>query len=416
MLNDLIKKFTALQDEIKRIWDEAGADVNFDNVKAISGTTIEKLAAIEKMQADANDQWDVIEKMQKAQKSHEDLDGKTRAPAPGEKMVHADPGAAPERKSFSQLLIGDEYKSWVAARSEGGPNSKSTLDYSIPNFGIRELKTLFQTSAGWAPESIRIPFVAEAVTQPPMVIDIVPSGVTGQAAVVYMRETTRTHASAEKAEGAAFAESTFVLTQDTQTVRKITDSVPVTDEQLEDVAQAESYLGERLRFGLRQRLSSQIINGDAIAPNMEGILTMGGIQTQAKGADPTPDAIYKAMTLVRVTGRAEPTHVVLHPNDWEAIRLLRTADGVYIWGNPSEAGPERIWGKPVIQSTEETQNTGLVGAFSPQYIMLFDRRGVDVQVGYRGNQFTEGEKTIRADLRAALVGFREAAFCTVTGI
>jgi len=119
---------------------------------------------------------------------------------------------------------------------------------------------------------------------------------------------------------------------------------------------------------------------------------------------------------VRVTGRAIPTHVLLHPIDWEKIRLLRTADGLYIWGNPSESGPERIWGWPVVQQDILAAGTGFVGSFQPQWVSLFERRGVDVQVGYSGTQFLEGKRTVRADMRFALVFFRPAAFSKVTGL
>ena len=64
-----------------------------------------------------------------------------------------------------------------------------------------------------------------------------------------------------------------------------------------------------------------------------GVLSTVGIQTQAKSTDPTPDAIYKAMTKMEVVGQAMPSAVVLHPNDWQEIRLLRTTDGIYIWGH-----------------------------------------------------------------------------------
>jgi HK97 family phage major capsid protein len=272
------------------------------------------------------------------------------------------------------------------------------------------------TSAGWAPESTRTGVVVDDITRPVQISDIMPMGRTGMAAVVYMEETTRTHSAAETTEGAAYPESAFVLTQRSSTVRKIADSIPVTDEQLEDVAMVESYVEGRLNFGVQQRVDYQLLQGDGIAPNLQGILNTPSIQTQAKGADPVPDAIYKAMTLVRVTGRAAPTHVCIHSNDWQAIRLLRTTDGLYIWGSPSESGPERIWGLPVVQNEVNTENTALVGSFLLPWITLFERRGVIIERGFVNTQFTEGEQTIRASGRWALVVYRPEAFCTVTGI
>ena len=122
------------------------------------------------------------------------------------------------------------------------------------------------------------------------------------------------------------------------------------------------------------------------------------------------------MTKIRVTGRAIPTHHVMHPTDWQNVRLLRTVDGVYIWGNPSEAGPERLWGLPVVQCDADVAATGYVGSFLPAFVTLFEKRGIDVQIGFVGTQFTEGKRTVRADMRAALVFTRPAAFCSVTGL
>ena len=310
-----------------------------------------------------------------------------------------------EAKSLGQMFVeSDVYKQYKIDKRKG-----------VPAVFKVDLKTLFLTTAGWAPESTRIDRVIDAVTRPIQLLDLIPVSPTEQASIVYMEETTRTHASAEVAEGAAYAEDTFALTERTNTVRKIASNIPVTDEQLDDESQVRSYLDARLRFGLRQRLDLQVINGNGTPPNLEGILNVTGIQTQAKGTDPTFDAIHKALTLVRVTGRSNPNAVVIHPTDWEQIRLTRTADGIYIMGNPALAGPMTLFGLPVTLQDAVTAGTGLVGDFA-NFSHIYDRRGVEVTVGFVADQFKEGEATLRADMRVAFVVFRPAAFCTVTGI
>ncbi|WP_425154698.1 phage major capsid protein [Candidatus Palauibacter sp.] len=278
-----------------------------------------------------------------------------------------------------------------------------------------DVKALFETGAGWEPESVRTGMVVEAVTRPIQVLDLIPGGVTGQAAIVYMEETTRTHAAAETAEAGEYPESEFVLTERSSPVRKIADTVPVTDEQLEDVEGVRSYLDNRLRFGLRQRLDNQILNGDGTSPNLRGILNVAGIQTQAKSTDPTFDAFHKAITKVRLTGRANPSGIVMHPNDWQDIRLTRTADGVYILGNPAERGAMTLFGLPVALGDVIAEGTGIVGDFA-NFSQLYDRRMIEVQVGYVDAQFKKGQQTIRADMRVAFAVYRATAFCTVTGI
>jgi HK97 family phage major capsid protein len=276
------------------------------------------------------------------------------------------------------------------------------------------LKTLMETTAGFAPEAVRTGLLVEAATRPIQVLDLIPTRPISQNADKYMEETTRTHSAAEKAEGVAYAESVFVWTERTQLVEKITDSIPVTDEQLEDASQVAGLLDSRLRFGLRQRLDLQVLVGDGTSPNLKGILDHS-IGTQAKGVDPTFDAAYKALTAVRVTGRAVPNAFIYHPNDWQDVRLMRTADGQYIMGNPSQPGATTLFGLPVVVSDAITENTALTGDFA-NFCYIGERRGIEVAVGYVGDQFKEGKRTIRADLRACMTVTRAAAFCKITGL
>ena len=414
-LKEMRELRTTSEEALAKVFEEAKSeDGNLDftkveclgkDVKGNSVAVAEKVRGMNDELTEIAKDIETLEAGDAAHQSHlERIKANRTVPHPG--TSEGGKSAQPEQiKSFGQQVIEhDTFKEWLAG------NKSSPIE--LPDYG---LKTLFETSAGWAPESTRTGLLIEGRTRPIQVTDLIPAGQTGMAAIVYMEETTRTHIAAERAEGAAYAEDTLALTEQSSTVRSIGTSIPVTDEQLEDVAMVEAYLNQRLRFSCRQRLDGQLLTGDGNAPNLRGILNTGSIQTQAKGSDPTPDAIYKAMTLVRVTGRAMPNAVIFHPNDWQAIRLLRTADGVYIWGSPSDSGPERIWGLPIVQTDAETENTALVGDYA-NFCMLFERRGVEVKIGLDASDFTTGKQHMRASLRAAFVVFRPTAFCTVTGI
>ena len=421
-MKELIEKRKELEAKsgiLSAVFKQAGDPIDLSKVKTIgdldvkSYTTVQISEEIRKLNDELTELGKEVDMLAQVEKAAQDVkEVQDRIKNPASFVTHPTPDApsSDQKSGFKGLgdaiVASDLFKTHQSGTMEAG---------EVQGFGLKELKTLFQTSAGWEPESTRIGRLVDAVTRPIQVIDIIPSGQTGQASIVYMEETTRTHGAAERAEAAAYAESTFALGEKTSPVRSIGDSVPVTDEQLADVPQVQSYLNQRLAFGVRQRLDGQILNGDGTAPNLRGILNTTGIQTIAKGSDPVPDAIYKALTKIRVTGRAMPSHVLVHPNDWQAVRLLRTSDGLYIWGSPSESGPERIWGLPVVQTDVLTENTALVGDF-PNFCQLFERQGLDVRLGFVNDDFTKGKQTIRAGMRVAFLVYRATAFSTITGI
>jgi HK97 family phage major capsid protein len=311
-------------------------------------------------------------------------------------------------KTIGELFAeSKEYKTHVGQHN--GEN-KYKVDFPTVDF-----KTLMTTTAGFPPESTRSGDVVPSAQRQVVFTDILPSRSTTQNSYVFMEETTFTNNAAERNEGAALAESALAFTERTSPVRSIGTFIPVTEEQLDDVVGIQAIVNNDLLLMYRLREESQLLVGDGNAPNLTGFLNTGSIQTQAKGADVVPDAVHKAITKVRVTGRARPTHVVMHPNDWQDIRLLRTAEGVYIWGSPSDSGPERIWGLPIVVTDAITENTALVGDFFG-YSYLVRRQGATIEVGLINDDFQKLRKSIRIAGRVGLVVRRPQAFCTVTSI
>jgi HK97 family phage major capsid protein len=400
-------KLEAKRKELAEIFSEAGPEIDLGKVKSVKGTTHDKAARIRELNDEQTDLAKEVEGLLGVQKAAE------RAKTPEDRHAgYAEAGedegqrynGGQRQKSFGELFTASD-----AFKLKSGPIGPET------NIDV-ELKTLMTTAAGYAPEVTRSGRLVEFATRPLQVAEIIPQTTTSQAAVQYMEETTFTNAAAETAEGGTYPEAALAYTEQTSLVRKISVFLPVTDEQLDDEPRIRGVIDNRLPFMVRQRLDSQILVGNGTAPNLKGILNVSGIQTQAKGTDPTPDAVYKAMVKVMVTGQANPDTVVFNPNDWQDVRLLRTADGIYIWGNPSDAGPERIWGLRAVMAQAMTADTALVGDFG-NYAELSVRRGVDVQVSNSHSTFfVEGKQAIRADMRVALVVYRPAAFATVTGI
>ncbi len=403
-LDEAQGKLDHARKQLHEVFTEAGPEFDMTKVKSIDGDNHAKVEWIRAKNAEIDDLAAKVEGLQQVAKAADrvrEYDGQGQHGEPGAETGQG--GTSGRVKSFGELFT--DSLAYKGKKGPVGPEARLDVD----------LKSLLDTSTGWAPADVRGPRVVDYATRPIQVADIIPSTTTNQSSITYMEQTGFTNNAAEVAEGGPYAEAALAFTERTSPVRKIGVWLPVTDEQLEDVPQVRGYINNQLPFMVRQRLDSQILVGNGTAPNLRGILNTSGIQTQAKGGDPVPDAVYKAMTKVKVTGQAMPNAVVMNPADWQDVRLLRTTDGIYIWGSPSEAGPARIWGLPVVEAQALTENTALVGDFS--FSELANRRGIDVQVSNsHADFFITGQQAVRADIRVALVIYRPAAFATVTGI
>ena len=417
-LVEIREELTEKRKYLHDLWQEAGPDIDMGRVTSLHGDSEAKVAEFQRLQRELtdlgqkHDRLALIEAMANQNETEYKLltEPVGGVPMPGgSSNGHRTGAALPyQPKRLRQYIA--EHKGYKEFRA----GQRSTVVLDIPEYDFKTLITLTTVNA----QTSRLAPIDMALEER-TVSDLMGQGSTDNNTIEYYEETTFTNNAATVAEGVAKAESAIAWTLRTENVRKIAHWIPATKESLDDVSFLESTIRTRLAFGVQRTEEAQLLTGDATGTNLRGLINRVGIQTQAKGADPTPDAIYRAMQKVRGaagSGFAEPDAVVLHPNDWTDIKLLRTTDGIYIWGNPSAEGPDLIWGKQVRQTTGMTEGTGLTGAFRA-HAQVIRREGVTVTLSTEhASYFIENKVAILAESRLALAVFRPSAFATITGI
>jgi len=396
------------------LFTEAGPDMDMDKVTSISGTSVEKVTEIRRRTAELSA---LGAERDTAAELHTAAEAARKAVSSLPVPVTRDPLApGQERAAVKSLEERIMQSPAIKAHTERGMGMKELAAAGMPFLELTpaEYKALITLST-ISPQNERRPAIVEMALENRTVADLLMDGTTNRPTVEYYEETTVTNAAAPVAEGVVKPESTFAWTLRTEPVSKIGHWVPITDEALSDVPALESMVNNRLSWGVRRAEENQILNGSGTAPALRGILNRAGLQTQAKGTDPIYDAIFKGMQKVRNVGFADPTSVVVHTDVWTLIRLTRTADGLYIYGNPMDAGPERIFGLPIRQTSLMPVNTALV--LSREYAQVTRRTGITVTASSENStNFVENKLTLLAEERIALEVYRAAAFCSVTGL
>lgn len=401
------KKLDAKRAEVASAWAEAGDDYNMDKVKSLHGDSQAKVEWFRARHEEIDALKDKVEEL-KVKKRNAEI-----AVEDPERVEAGDGAGEPQRKSKSLGRAFVESAAFTGFSAGQGPTA--ALDIDIRN-------TLFETTAGWAPEATRTGYVDLSPERRATVVDFVPQVPTTQSSEVFMRETTFDDSNvAEKAEGTTFGEAALALTQVSLPNQKIPVWLPITDEQLEDVDKAEAYVDGRLRLMIRKRLDRQMVAGDGIAPNLEGTENVSGIQTQAKGADPLLDALKKLIDKIsddndNSGGDADPSVIFIRQAKWQAVELLRTSEGTYIWGDPSRGGPNRAWGVPVVPTNAVTATKAVAGDYQT-HSYLAVKRGIDVQISNSHSDFfINGKLAVRGDIRVCMVHLRPSGFGVVTGL
>lgn len=216
-------------------------------------------------------------------------------------------------------------------------------------------------------------------------------------------EATTVRASASVAEGAVFPESTAKFVEYTIPIRKIGDTLPVTEEFGEDVALAAAELERFVSINVETQIDAQLINGSGTSEQLSGLLLQAPDYTPLASA--IADAnIYDLCRKMRTTivknrgSKYSPDIVVANSDTIDRYMLKKDANNNYMFR--LELG-NNIGALTIVEDNNMPDNQLIVG--DRRFATIYEKGGVVLSEGMINAQFISDSKTIKARKRMAML-------------
>lgn len=251
--------------------------------------------------------------------------------------------------------------------------------------------------------------------------DLIRSGPTGLNSIPYIVEhtpATDETGATTVSEASAKPEVTMEFDRVNATVEKIAAWLQITEEAYNDAPTLRAYIDGRLAYMLAFREEAQLLSGNGTSPNIKGILSFSGVQTQNAVAEDLAGTIGLAMAKVEnVDGYADG--VAINPiTFWTGVveRHSSQIDGSMTGnGNLPFAAPDLpIFGATTIRTRGLAANKALVGCYG-MGAQIFDRARPTIKsTDSHASLFISNTLVILAEERLALAVHRPDFFVDTT--
>lgn len=212
-------------------------------------------------------------------------------------------------------------------------------------------------------------------------------------AIEWVQEKLFTNnAGPQNGEGTAKPESAITFEKKTSPVEVIAHWIPISRQVLADAPQLAGIINGRLRYGVKLKEDAMLLHGDGTNGNLLGLVpqatafSTAGMPVVAAGA-PAHTAIDKLRWAFLQVSKAQypATFAALSLDDWAIIQMMKTTDGAYIFGTPTDGAAPRIWGKRVVESHGLAAGDFVAG--SGFAATIYDREEVTVRVAEQHADF-----------------------------
>jgi len=262
---------------------------------------------------------------------------------------------------------------------------------------------------------------------PPLtVLELISMSTTDATSVKWIRENVFTNAAAEVAESAQGAEvtkleSALTLEPVTFDVTTIAHWMPASKQSLRDVAGVKSLIDAKLEWGLRRRLAKQVINGDGIGPNLQGICNTPGVghidRAVVTTAETLMEAIYDGSVTIGDAYGETPSVCFVNRADYKLLRFARgneggAGTGSYIFGPPTSQNPIEVENCLVLPNFDLPASTSIMGIWREFAVWMHEGITIGMSDSH-ADYYVKNLVAILAEFSAAAGAMETVAFCEI---
>ncbi|WP_373962493.1 phage major capsid protein [Kosakonia sacchari] len=303
-----------------------------------------------------------------------------------------------EKKSFSERAAEELTKSWNG--------SKSLFDAKTFNKSLGS----DAGSAGSLIQPMQVPGIVMPGLRRLTIRDLLAQGRISSNSLEYVREELFTNNADVVAEKALKPESDITFSKQTANVKTIAHWIQASRQVMDDAPMLQSYVNNRLLYGLALKEEEQLLNGDGSGDDLEGInhvATAYDASLNVAG-DTRADIIAHAIYQVSES-EFSASGIILNPRDWHNIALLKDNEGRYIFGGPQAFTSNIMWGLPVVPTKAQAVGSFTVGGFD-MASQVWDRMDATIEVSREDrDNFVKNMLTILCEERLALAHYRPKA-------
>lgn len=221
----------------------------------------------------------------------------------------------------------------------------------------------------------------------------------------YIDQSTATRNAAAIAEAGTYGESAVVWTEYTLTLQKIGDSIPITEEAVQDTKRLAGEVERFLALNVDLKVNTDLTVGSGVAPIISGVYTLSPTYTAASAGIATAstyDVLVKMKEAISLlyNGKYSPNFAMMNTTEINKMKLAKDTQNNYIMP-PFANGWMEVDGMTVIENNDMAVNTCVVG--DSRFGTIYEVEGYTLDIAYSGTQFVADLMTMKARKRLALL-------------